>query len=228
MSADEIILDSNSGGSGTPREQHPIGQHIGVCVDVIDLGERLEEFAGKPRAVKRKITLVFMTGLKNTEGEYFEISREFTFSSHEKAGLRKFLGEWRGTPLTEDEIKQGMRLSAYAGKPAILAIVAKPSKKGTVYSNLNTATPLFPGLEDKVPALPPYTRAAFWAKRKEEYADGVAEFKRQEAVKAGAQTPTVIAPPATPVQKAIAEAAADASVAKAIAAVEADDSLVPF
>lgn len=222
MSADEIILDSNSGGSGTPREQHPIGQHIGVCVDVIDLGERLEEFAGKPRAVKRKIELIFMTGAKDAEGSYLEIGREFTFSSHEKAGLRKFIGEWRGTPLSDEEIKNGIRIREFVGKPAILNIVAKPSKKGVTYSNLASATPLFKGLEAQIPVLPPYTRAAFWEKRKGEYADAVAEFRRQEAVRAGQQpVATVVAPTAQ--QAAIAEAAADASVAKAIAAVEGDE-----
>lgn len=190
--SDEIILDGSSG-SSTPREQHPTGQHLGVCVDVIDLGERVEDYAGKPKRLTRKVEFVWMTGQKDSEGRYFELSREFTLSSHEKAGLPKFLGTWRGTPLTEAEIKAGMRLSQFVGMAGVLQIVPKMSSSGKTYSRVDIVTPLFPGLQP--PVLPAYTRADFRNTRKAEYAEEAAKFKAASAPTArGATTVAPVAP----------------------------------
>ena len=221
--SDELILDSSSAGSSTPREQHPTGQAIGVCVDVIDLGERVEDFPGKPVKLSRKVVFVWQTGQKDAEGNLFELSKEYTFSGHEKATLRKVLGEWRGLPVTDDEVKAGMRLSQYVGKPCILTLVPKQGKNGNVYTNIGQIAPLFPGLA--APALPQYTRKEFWGTKKTEYADAAAEFKRKQAVAngVGLPAPQSIVPP--PVAQ-VSDAAAVAGMLKAEAAQQAD--LPPF
>lgn len=210
--SDEIILDGTAGNS-TPREQHPAGQYVGVCVDVVNLGDRVEAFDNKKPKLAPKVAFIFQTGQMDSEGRLFEVSKEMTLSGGEKATLRKVIGTWRGAPLTDEEIKQGLRLQEFVGKPAILSLVAKQSKKNTVYTNIDTITPLFPGLP--VPTLPPYTRAAFWATRKEEYALEAEKFKR-----AVAQPPAIVtAPPA---------AAQDAALAQAIASEHAaQDALLP-
>jgi hypothetical protein len=161
-----------------------VGQDIGVCVDIINLGERLEDFPGKPKRVSQKVAFVFRTGKKNAEGELFELSKEYTFSKSEKGNLRKDLGAWRGEPITDAEVEAGMPLKAFLNKPAQLSISSKTARNGNAYSNITGIAPLMPMLLPHVPKLPDYTRAEYWQKRKQEYADGVAEFKRQSAVQA--------------------------------------------
>lgn len=182
--ADQVTLDSSSGG-GKPFPQHPIGQFIGVLVDVVDVGERKSNFPGKPVEIARKVALVFQTGVKDEEGKLFEIATEVTVSSNEKAALVKLIGQWIGRPLTQEEIKAGIQLHSFVGRPGLLSIVNKPSAKGKDYSKIDTITPLFPGLETQIPVLPPYTRDAFWQKKKEAYALEVADYRKSKA----AQTP---------------------------------------
>lgn len=196
---EDLILDGSSGGSGAPREQHPVGQDIGVCVDIVDLGERLEDFPGKPKRVSRKVAFVFMTGKRNQEGELFELSKEYTFSKSDKGNLRKDLGAWRGEPITDAEVDAGIPLKAFLNKPAQLSISGKQARNGNVYSNITGIAPLMPMLLPHVPKLPDYKRAEFWGKRKQEYADGVAEFKRQQAVQAIGAAPTQLPTPPAPV-----------------------------
>ena len=219
--SDELILDSSSAGSSTPREQHPTGQAIGVCVDVIDLGERVSDFPGKPARCERKVAFVWQTGQKTSEGELFELSKEFTFSGHEKSTLRKVLGEWRGLPVTDDEVKAGMRLSQYVGKPCILTLVPKQAKNGNVYTNIGQIAPLFPGLIP--PALPQYTRKEFWGSKKTEYADAAAEFKRKQAVASGAGLPA----PQSQIPAPVAPVSNEAAVAGMVAAENAQQAELP-
>jgi len=203
VSTDVIAIPS---GGGT-REQHPIGQHIGVCCDVIVLGDRVEAFEGKPEKIAPKIAFLFRTDKIDSEGRHFEISKELTLSDGDRANLPKFLGTWRGTPFAKGELKSGLKPAEWVGKPCILTLAAKGAKN---YTNIEAITPLFPGLP--VPALPPYTRAAFWEQRKAEYAAGVAAFhaKQQQAASvASAPNP------------ALAQAQAQAALAKAVAAEEA-------
>ena len=221
--SDDLILDGSSGGSGAPREQHPVGQDIGVCVDIIDLGERLEDFPGKPKRLSRKVAFVFMTGKKNTEGDLFELSKEYTFSKSEKGNLRKDLGAWRGEPITDAEVDAGMPLKAFLNKPAQLSISGKQARNGNVYSNITGIAPLMPMLLPHVPKLPDYTRAEFWQKRKQEYADAAAEFKRQQAVQHLGASPTQL--PSAPVAPLTDQQAVDRM--KAAEAAQQSD-LPPF
>ena len=215
---DDLILDGSSGGTGAPREQHPVGTEIGVCVDIINLGERLEDFPGKPKRLSPKVAFVFMTGKKNAEGELFQLSKEYTFSKSDKGNLRKDLGAWRGTPLTDAEVEAGINLRQFLNKPVQLTISGKTAKNGNTYSNITGIAPLMAVLLPHVPQLPQYTRAEFWEKRKQEYADAAAEFKRQQAV-------ANVARPAAP---AVAAQVTDAqAVAGMIAAENAQQADLP-
>lgn len=222
--SDEIILNQDSGGSSEPRETHPAGQHIGVCVDVINLGERVEDFAGKAPKIVQKVAFVFMTGLKDSEGRLFEVQKELTVALGDRANLPKFLGQWRGSPLTPEEIKAGVRLSQFVGKPGQVNLVTKMSKKGRPYVVIDTVTPLMAQMLAFVPQLPDYTRATFWEQRKQEYADGVAEHKRKMAVQA---MPT---PRAAVAQAPAATQSDQDAVARMMAAEAAaqDSDLPPF
>src|SRR5438045_7350404 len=67
---------------------HPEGQFVAQCVDVIDLGDKVEQYQDAPKKLVPKCALVFRTGEKNAEtGEYIDIAREFTISMGDTANL---------------------------------------------------------------------------------------------------------------------------------------------
>lgn len=160
---------------------HPEGQYVAQCVDAIDLGERVEEFAGKPKKLAHKCALVFRTGEKNEDtGEFIDISREFTVSMGELANLRKFLEQWRGKPYSAEQISAGVPLHKLAGNHGLLSVAHRTSGGGRTYANI-TACVSVPKQMGNLPAfLAAYVRADYWQERKEEYAK-VAKAFRAEA-----------------------------------------------
>ena len=124
-------------GSDAKFTPHDAGQFVGQCVDVIDLGQKVEEFAGKPTKLAAKVALVFRTGERNAEtGEYSDIAQEFTVSLNEKANLRKFLEQWAGKPYSDEQIEQGVALNALTGRHGLLTIAHKTSGKGRTYATI--------------------------------------------------------------------------------------------
>jgi hypothetical protein len=117
-----------------------------------------------------------------------------------------------------------VKLSEFVGKPAQLSLVGKLAKNGNTYTNIDAVTPLMAQLLPHVPQLPTYERAPFWESRKQEYADGVAEFRRKAAV---AAAPTARAAVATAPTAPLSDADA---VARMVAAEQAaqDCDLPPF
>src|SRR5690349_9680772 len=108
---------------------------LGLCVDVIDLGETTVAFPNKPTYLAQKCALVFRTGEKNPEtGDYIDVSAEFTVSMGEKANLRKFLESWRGKPYTQEQIDAGVPVDKLEGNWALLAVAHKKSAKGRTYA----------------------------------------------------------------------------------------------
>lgn len=171
--ADVMVVKANpsTGGKYAP---HPEGQYAIRCVDVIDLGERVEQFQDQPAKVTPKVALVFRSDEVNDEGAYIEITKELTVSMHERAGLRKFLGQWRGKSYTDEEAVTGAPLHKLEGVYALASIEQRVSAGGNTYANIATIAPL-PKAMPK-PTTGTYERAPYWAERKAEYAAGVAKF----------------------------------------------------
>ena len=91
-------------------------------MDVIDLGEKVEDFAGKPKKLSHKCALVFRTGEVNAEtGELIDISGEYTVSMGELAKLRQMLETWRGKAYKEDELDD-VPLDKPEGNSALLSV----------------------------------------------------------------------------------------------------------
>ena len=154
----------------------PEGSYAATCVDVIDLGEKLEQFEGNPAKLVRKVALVYRLAETNeATGEPFDVSKEFTLSMHEKAGLRKHLEAWRGKAYSPDAIEQGVALHKLVGQPAFLGIGHKTSKKGREYAVIMSVMKVPQGMT--VPSVPEYTRPDFWTERKDEYAKGASEYR---------------------------------------------------
>ncbi len=159
--ADEIILQRK------PRETHPEGQFAAVCVDLISMGMRVNEFQGHESA-SESIVFVFATGEKNTSGFDFFVSAEMTLSMSPKAKLPKFLTGWRGKAFTTDELAAGVQLGTMVGKTALLSLVGKVSAAGNPRVDIETIMPLPKGMIP--PVVGKYTRPEFWAAKKIEYA----------------------------------------------------------
>lgn len=153
----------------------PEGSYAATCVDVIDLGEKVEQFEGNPEKLVRKVALVYRLAETNEAGEPFDVSKEFTLSMHEKAGLRKHLEAWRGKAYSPDAIEQGVPLHKLVGQPAFLGIGHKTSKKGREYAVIMSVMKVPAGMT--VPPVAAYTRPDFWAERKAEYAKGAQEYR---------------------------------------------------
>lgn len=169
-------------GSDSKFKPHPEGQFVAQCVDAIDLGERVEEFAGKPKKLAHKCALVFRTGEKNAEtGEYIDIGREFTVSMGEKANLRKFLESWRGKKYTPDQIEKGVPLHKMAGNWALITVEQTTSGAGRVYANIAAAVGVPEMMRASLPTFPEYKRPDFWTQRKEDYAKEASSFRAVSA-----------------------------------------------
>lgn len=169
----DAVTAKNDGAKFTP---HPEGQYVARCVDVINLGERVEQYQQNPEKIVPKCALLFMTGEMNPDTqEPYVISQDFTVSMGERANLRKFLEDWRGKSYTDEQVDQGVPLDKLEGNPAFIMVEHKKSGAGRIYARIRTITPVPRGLE--VPPLADYKRAPYWADRKKEYAEGVAKWK---------------------------------------------------
>jgi hypothetical protein len=161
----------------TPRPVHEAGQFVAKCVDVIDLGEKVQDYdPKKPKYLAPKCALVFRTGEKNPEtGEYLDVSVEYTVSMGEKSNMRPFLEGWRGKAYTPAEADEGVPLDKLEGRWALIQIGHKTSKKDKPYAIIMTAMGVPKGMA--LPTFGPYERAKFWAERKAEYQKGADTYR---------------------------------------------------
>jgi hypothetical protein len=158
----------------------PEGVHVAVCVDVIDLGMRVETFQGQHPRLTPKLAIVYQVDELNPDtGKRFELNVEKTASMNERAGLRKWLEAWRGKPYTEEQAKAGIKLDKMVGACGLLTVAHKQSRQGRTYANAANITPLpkgTTGIEaDR------YERAPFWEERKAQYLREAQDFLATQA-----------------------------------------------
>lgn len=125
---------------GTRMEPVSAGMHMAVCCAVIDLGLRKQVFKEQER-ISRKVLLMW-----ELPDETFEdkdgntqprtMSKQYTLSLHEKAGLTKMLQSWRGKPFTTEELK-GFDLRQIVGKGCQLSVIHEQGKDGQTYANIS-------------------------------------------------------------------------------------------
>lgn len=180
-------VTSTDGGGGGQFLPHPEGSYPAVCVDVLNLGQKVKTWQGKSSVVS-SIALVFRTAELREDGTHYEVSKEFTNSMGEKASLRKFMEAWRGKPYTAEEISKGVKVSAMAGVPALINVGHKVSQAGRTYANVLSVMRLPKGVE--APDVGSYTRAPFWQTRKDEYLAQVREYARKEEEQAKRAAPS--------------------------------------
>jgi hypothetical protein len=111
----------------------PAGTWAAVCVDVVDLGMLKVSFGGKDKT-QHKIRIVWQIAEVRPDNKPFDVSKRYTLSLHEKAGLRKDLESWRGRPFSQQEL-EGFDVETVLNVPCLLNVMEQ--KKGTdTYANV--------------------------------------------------------------------------------------------
>jgi hypothetical protein len=130
--------------SASDRPPAPKGNHLAICVRVLDMGTHHEEYKGKPK-VNRKVRFGFELPdekfvFNEENGEQpFMVDTTFNLSSFEGSNFYKAMESWTGEPPDES-----FDIEAMLGKPCMVNIVhTKPEKKGDkVYANIESITPV--------------------------------------------------------------------------------------
>ena len=169
-------------GTESKFKAHEEGQFVGQCVDVIDLGETVQDYPGKVPYLAPTCALVFRTGEKNDEtGEFIDLHREFTVSMGLKANLLKFLQQWRGRDYTKEQVEAGVPIDKLTGQQGLLTVAHRTSGKGRIYANITACVGIPKQMAATVTAYTDYTRAEWWTMKKQEYAEAAARFKAEHA-----------------------------------------------
>ena len=187
MAADHYTVTytpSDDDGRFAPAPEGP--QQL-VCADGIYLGWKSEQFGNEPAKLVEKYAFVYQTADFNPEtGRRYEVAKEFTVSMHAKAGLRKFLSNWRGKAYSDEEAAS-FDLHKVVGANGIGSVEHKVSAKGRTYGVLTNITPLMKGMDKIAPE--EYERGAYWETRKADYLAGAETFR-------AAPTPAPVVKPA--------------------------------
>ena len=152
-----IAKDSGDGGN---FKRVPAGVHIGRCYSLIDLGTQLSsgQYGEK---MQHKIRIGWelfgedenggpLTTLIEGREMPLTISKSYTVSLHEKAGLRKDLAAWRGRDFTDEEAK-AFDVSKLLGAYCMVNVTTSESN-GKIYSNVSGLTPIPAALKNSKPA----------------------------------------------------------------------------
>jgi hypothetical protein len=172
----------NAKGNDSKFRPHDSGQFVAQCVDCIDLGDSVEQYKDQPAKLAHKCVLVFRTGERNEEtGDYIDIGREFTVSMGEKANLRKFLEQWRGSPYTTEQVEQGVPLHKLTSQHALLTVAQQVSKQGRKYAMITACVGVPKQMKDGIGQYTDYVRAEYWTEKKKTYAEAARKFRAEQA-----------------------------------------------
>jgi len=118
-------------------ELTPAGTFTGRCYRFIDLGSHEQEFQGESKGLKRLVMIGFELPTETmADGRPFSIHKRYTWSTHEKANMRKDLEAWRGAKFTEADFGPGgFDVRNLLGVPCTLTIVHS-ERDGNAYANL--------------------------------------------------------------------------------------------
>lgn len=164
--------------AGSGFDPHTEGQHAVVCVDVVNLGTRPEEFPGSDPRESPKAALVFASGERHATGELVIVTVEMTLSMHEKANMRQFLESWRGRGYTPEQSEAGVPLHKLHGQTGLASIEHIVTRRNRLFAKVRSIAPLPDGMEPPDPKIiDEYERPEFFAARKKEYATELAAYR---------------------------------------------------
>jgi hypothetical protein len=169
--ADNITVRGEPGYTPSPE-----GQYQAVCADVVDLGERVEQFQNTTPRIVKKVAIVFQLSEINPDSDRpFEPATEKTLAFGPSAGLRKFLSQWRGRAYSDAEAAAGVPLARLVGVNAIVQIEHKVSAQGRTYAKISNIMPPMATMPKL--AVRDYERSEHWLQRRADYAQEVQRFR---------------------------------------------------
>jgi len=143
------IIAQNNGGSNI--EPIAAGSYASRCYSMIQIGTITENILG----TEKELHKVRISWELPDELEVFKeengpqprvISEEYTLSLNDKANLRKMLQSWRGKAFTDEEAN-AFDITVLVGKPCLLSISQKQSKKGNTFSYISGVSLLPKGMQ---------------------------------------------------------------------------------
>lgn len=153
-----FIAKDNGGESNFKKV--PPGVYVARCYSLIDMGTQVSEgqYGSKEQ---HKIRIAFEIFGDDDAGNPLTIdvdgkqmpltiSKTYTLSLHEKAGLRKDLAAWRGRDFTDEEAK-AFDVSKLLGVYCMLNVTTSENN-GKTYTNIAGITPLPQALKNAKPA----------------------------------------------------------------------------
>ncbi len=142
----EIPKPSEGGGN---FELPPIGTHLAVCYQVIDLGTQEVTYDGQTKHAHQVRVSWELSDERMSDGRPFSVHKKYTWSMHEKATLRHHLEAWRGVAFAEKDFgKGGFDIKNILGKPCILTVVQSAGNNGKTYANVAGVGKLMKGQKD--------------------------------------------------------------------------------
>ena len=164
--------------SGGGFDPHSEGQYAVMCVDVVNLGIRIDEYPGKDPRESPKVALVFASGEHQDGGDMTIVTVEMTLSMYETANMRQFLESWRGKSYTPEQAEAGVPLHKLHKQAGLASIEHIITKRGRKFAKLRSISPLPDGMQPPDPKiLEEYERPEFFTERKKEYATQLAEYR---------------------------------------------------
>lgn len=138
-------LPKNEGGN---FEQTPAGTYMARCFRFIDLGSHEQTYQGESKGLKRLVMIGFeLAGELMDDGRPFTIHKRYTWSTHEKANMRKDLESWRGAKFNDSDFGPGgFDVRNLLGVPATLTIVHSEND-GKNYSNISSIGKAMKGVQ---------------------------------------------------------------------------------
>lgn len=115
-------LPKNEGGN---FELVPAGTFMARCYRFIDLGSHEQTFNGESKGLKRLVMIGFELPTEMmADDRPFSIHKRYTWSTHEKATMRKDLESWRGAKFNDSDFGPGgFDVRNLLGVPCTLTIV---------------------------------------------------------------------------------------------------------
>jgi hypothetical protein len=129
-----MILTDSGGTAFTPC---PAGSYTARCIQLIDLGTQVVDWQGQAKHQRKVLVTweIIDDETRREDGTPFTISKRYTQSLHEKAGLRKDLASWRGRDFTPEELR-GFNLESVLGQPCLLNVIHEVKPDGKTFANI--------------------------------------------------------------------------------------------
>ncbi len=204
---DMIVTDSGAA-AFTPC---PPGSYLARCSRIIDLGTQATDYQGQTKSA-RKVLISFAVlddEVRRDDGEPYLLSKRYTASLHEKAGLRKDLASWRGRDFTAEEL-QGFDLRDILGKSAFISVI-HTAKGDRTFANLAGLMKPPKGMADRFPLDEPLLYWSMSDPQPDWSAFEMLHAKLQEQIQASPEfarlrrpTTVVLSAPAAPTRPAAA------------------------